>query len=110
MKRVYAILDTASEMLFGGLHLFPSDTPAIRFFGDIASDQQTMIARHPKDFALVHVGDVYDNGQWCNEQVEGVTDERGQPVYRQTTLRLVMTGEQWLAAQNPGEQLALKVG
>lgn len=53
---IYAIRDLVANSLLGGLHLFRHPAPAVRFFGDIAADQQTMIARHPQDYDLIRIG------------------------------------------------------
>lgn len=84
MKRVYAILDTVSDMILGGLHLFPHDAPAIRFFGDLCGDPQTQLGRHPKDHALVNMGYLTDENQMVG--IERV---------------VIITGDAWLATQAP---------
>lgn len=56
MKKIYAILDTLAAAIVGGLHVFPHDAPAVRFFSDIAGDPQTMIGRHPDDHSLICLG------------------------------------------------------
>lgn len=38
----------------------PSDEAAVRTFGDILADKNTMFGRHPEDFALFRIG-TYDN-------------------------------------------------
>lgn len=87
-KQVYALVDTRAGCILGGLHLFPHDAPAVRFFGDLAADPQTMIGRHPNDHQLVQIG-VLD--EFTQELV-------GSPI------RVVITGAAWLAAQQPQEK------
>lgn len=53
MKRLYAILDIQSKMIIGGVHVFPQDAAAIRFFRDLVGDPQTMMGRHPNDHNLL---------------------------------------------------------
>lgn len=53
MKRLYAIMDLAAPSILGGVHVFPSDVAAMRFFRDLVGDPQTMMGRHPKDHNLI---------------------------------------------------------
>lgn len=59
---IYAIRDTAADSIIGGLHMFKHDAVAVRFFMDIASDHQTMVARHLADHEIVKVGDIEESG------------------------------------------------
>jgi len=86
IRTIYAIRDTLAETLLGGLHLFITDAQAIRFFGDLASDNQTAIARHPNDHELVKLGEL---------------DERTGVVQAFVSPFVVITGAQWRAAQTP---------
>lgn len=56
MKLIVAIFDLAADMIIGGVHLFAHDAAAVRFFGDLVADPQTMISRHPKDHVLKQIG------------------------------------------------------
>jgi hypothetical protein len=85
MKKLYAIFDRAAEAI-GPVMVFAHDAAAIRSFGDVASDPQSLISRHPADFELLHIGEVTDRG---------VVDTDGP--------RVVITGEQWKMAQQPAE-------
>lgn len=68
MKKLYAILDRAAPGVLGGVHVFPSDTAAIRFFGDLVSDPNTMMGRHPKDHDLLCIASMDDeNGELLTE-------------------------------------------
>lgn len=82
--KVYAIRDLVANALVGGLHLFAHDAPAVRFFGDIASDPQTMIARHPADYDLICIGQY-------NEDTYSLTPER---------VEIVITGAAYHAAHS----------
>lgn len=57
---IYVVYDTKAEapLVMGpqGLHLFPHDAVAIRFFSDLVNDKQTMIHRHPEDYVLKELG------------------------------------------------------
>ena len=55
-KRLYAIRDIRAVEVVGGVHVFPGDPAAVRFFNDIATDKQTMVGRHLKDHELLCVG------------------------------------------------------
>lgn len=91
MKQLYAIVDTMAETLVGGVHVFPADAVAVRFFSDIASDPQTMIARHPADHELVHIATIEDDGEIVG-----------------ATRRTVLTGSAWKAAQDATNAIALE--
>lgn len=68
MKKLYAILDTAATNILGGIHLFPRDEAALRFFRDLVGDPQTMMGRHPKDHNLLCVGELdEENGNILTE-------------------------------------------
>lgn len=82
MRRIYAILDTVSDMILGGLHLFPHDAPAVRFFGDLCADPQTSLGRHPDDHELILVGAI---------------DEHNNMIALERTT--IITGKAWNAAQ-----------
>lgn len=58
--RLYAIYDTVARAIVGGVHVCQRDEVAIRLFGDVASDNQTMIARHPSDYELLYLGELGD--------------------------------------------------
>lgn len=84
MKRLYAILDTAAAMIIGGVHVFPNDAPAIRFFGDLVADPQTMMGRHPKDHQLLCIASL--------DEEDGSLLTEGFP-------QVVITGDAMKAAQ-----------
>lgn len=86
IRTLYAIRDVLAETIIGGIHLFITDAQAIRFFGDIASDSQTSIAKHPGDHELIKVGELHEN---TGQLIAFVAPHT------------VITGSQWLAAQAP---------
>lgn len=57
---IYAIYDNVAKSLAGGLYLHKHEASAVRFFADVASDPQTMVAKHPQDFDLVRLGHLRD--------------------------------------------------
>ncbi|WNK14108.1 MAG: nonstructural protein [Microvirus sp.] len=81
---IYAIKDTLADTIIGGLHLFKHDAAAIRFFGDVASEKNTIVNKHVSDHELVHLGSL--------DETSGslVADHR-----------VIMTGAAWLAASTP---------
>ena len=81
-KSIYAIVDTKAETIIGGLHLFAHEAAAVRFFGDIASDAQTMVARHIGDHQLLELGEI-------DETTGDIRPDS----------RVVITGAAWKAAQ-----------
>lgn len=85
---IYAVIDTKADAIVGGLQLHRADAAAIRAFGDIASDPQTIIARHPEDFELRRLGFIDINNEIVTPSTESDT---------------IITGAQWKAAQQPQE-------
>lgn len=79
---IYAVRDTVADAIVGGLQLHRADAAAIRTFGDIASQRDSIVAMHPGDFELV-----------CLGSIDGLSIT--------PDARVVITGAQWLAAQQP---------
>ena len=57
---MYAIYDYKVEV-FQSVFTAKNDAQAERLFADVASDKETIIGRHPRDFALVRLGKVDTN-------------------------------------------------
>lgn len=97
MTGIYAVLDTVSSSLFGGLHLHKADAAAVRMFTDALTDERTLIAKHPADFDLICLGYV------CEVTVPENGDRLGIPAGGISTqgITLVLAGKQWLASQPP---------
>lgn len=89
VKNVYAIWDKSAETIVGGVHLFPNDTAAIRFFGDIAIDSQTFVSRHIDDHDLLILGKLDE------EDAVLIPVDLGDKV--------VITGAAWKSSQTPAE-------
>jgi hypothetical protein len=89
IKGIYAIRDVTAQSVVGGLHLFVAPAAAIRFFGDIASDPQTMVSRHILDHELICCG--------------ALDEETG--AISQTGPDVVISGAAWKAAQTPTEEI-----
>lgn len=53
---LYVVVDNKAGQALGGVHVFRHDAPAVRMFTDIHADEQSVIHKHPSDFALVRVG------------------------------------------------------
>lgn len=82
---IYAITDNIANTIHGGLITQKHDAAAIRFFGDVANDHQTLLYRHPQDFDLVRLGYITHNNQL-------------EPAYE-----IIITGKAWRASQKPEE-------
>lgn len=63
MRFIYGVFDRVAGSVTGGLMLFAADAVAVRTFGDICRDPNTMMARHPNDYDLVRLGILADNGE-----------------------------------------------
>jgi hypothetical protein len=87
-KGIYAIYDKSAQAIVGGLHLYVNDAAAIRFFGDVAVDPQTFVARHIEDHDLIKIG---------------VLDEVNALVTDCLQYVEVITGTAWKAAQTSTE-------
>lgn len=91
MKKLYAIRDDlAMELGSPVVHVMAHDAQAIRFFGDVASQRDTSVGRHTKDFSLICLGDVAPDGTVSPEEEGGMLT---------VAPRIVLTGEKWLASQ-----------
>lgn len=87
MIRIYALFDKLAASIVGGLHTFKHDAAAIRFFGDIAGDPKSFVAKHAADYDLLVLGTMDD---------QGVIDAEHPAI--------VISGAQWVAAQVPSAQ------
>lgn len=67
-KGIYAVRDRVAQEIVGQILLFPHDAVAVRFFQELAEDQNTAIHRHLRDHDLIKCG-TYDT-QECS--VEGM--------------------------------------
>lgn len=80
---IYAIVDLKADAIIGGLQLHRADAAAIRAFGDIASNPETIVSKHPEDYELRRLG-------WLTLENE----------IEQSILECVISGAQWKAAQS----------
>lgn len=84
-RLITAIIDRLSMDTVGDALFVVAAAPvAIRQFGDIASQPNTQVARHIGDYELVQLGTLEDDLT--------ITPTRA----------VLITGEQWKAAQDPG--------
>lgn len=56
IENMYAIYDNKTEA-FNAPFFAPTDGAAVRMIQDALADPNTMLARHPQDFNLFHVGE-----------------------------------------------------
>ena len=57
---MFSVFDSKAAV-FGTPFFMQREAAAIRAFSDLANDPQTMVGKHPEDFALFHVGDFDDD-------------------------------------------------
>lgn len=85
MKFIYAIRDRLAQDLVGmqmyTLFVFRTDQQAVRYFADSILDDKSVLAKHPADYELVHLGTIAEDGT--------ITSERP---------RIVITGDALIAA------------
>lgn len=82
---VVALIDKVAADFLGPLHLFRHPAPAIRMFTDLCT-QQTAVAQHIADHEL---------------RIVGILDDATLEIEPRN--ELLISGEQWLASQNTGE-------
>lgn len=80
---IYAIVDHTANSVVGGLFLHSHEASAVRFFSDVASDQQTLVGRHVADHSLVCLGHI--------DMETGLITA--------TIPHTVITGQSWAAAR-----------
>jgi len=89
-KLLCVVRDRVADAI-GPVMVFAAVPAAVRLFSDLALDPGTMVHRHPADFELLHVASI-------DESTGEVA--AGRPV-------VLLTGEAWLAAQEPREKIAV---
>lgn len=83
-KLLCVILDRMAQAI-GPVMVFPALGAAVRTFGDVANDPQTMVSRHPEDFDVLQVANIDD--------ATGVVTPLVPPA-------VLLTGAAWVAAQS----------
>lgn len=58
--KVYSLFDSKAEC-YGTPFFMPNRAMAIRAFGNLASDRDTLVAKHPTDFTLFEIGSFDDH-------------------------------------------------
>lgn len=92
MRRIYGIQDLKAQELLGTLlQIFRHDAAAIRMFTDACEHKESLVAKHPADFALVCLGHITDDNTIVPEN------------------RTVITGEALIAAIAEPQPGALKI-
>lgn len=84
-KGLYAIVDTITADLVGNMNcvtVHKGDTPAIRFFNEVAREPQTHVRQHINDMVFVRLG-------WLSDETNEVTPD----------FEILLTGQRWMAAQ-----------
>lgn len=97
MKNIYAVRDKVANAIVGTLWLLGADAPAIRIFTDIASDPQSMLAKHPGDFELLCLGELA--AEATNILGEPTGENLGPLIAIKS--RVVLDGAAWAATQQP---------
>lgn len=84
-KQLYAVYDTVSQQLIGGIIIEVADAPAIRAFHDALRMKDSLLAQHPEDYTLVNLA---------------ALDPAGYIVIGETQPQIVATGKAWRESQN----------
>lgn len=84
---IYGIRDDKAQALASPtLFLFPHVAAAIRMFGDIITDPNTALNKHPEDYTLVCLGSMDEDTQIITpEPAHRMTILRGADYIKQTT-------------------------
>lgn len=93
MKRLYSVYDVKAEA-YGPLMAVKADAVAVREFGNLVLDPQSMVGKYPDDYELHELGGFHD---------DAVTDDDPRRVFG-VGPRVVMTARNFLAAQASGPQ------
>jgi len=59
---LYVVYDLVAQAVQGGVHCFPADAVAIRFFRDVMDAPDTSLNKHPEDYDLLCVGSLSSEG------------------------------------------------
>jgi len=87
VKSVYSVYDVKAEA-YSPLFMQAHDAAAVRAFGELLSDRQSLAAKYPEDYELHVVGEFEECPATLSESVLS----GGVP-------RVVITGAQWVQAQ-----------
>lgn len=89
-RKIYAIRDRIAQDLVGHsmyvLMVFRTDAEATRYFADAILDPKSILAKHPGDYELIHLGDLTPEG-YILETV--------------TTANIIITGSALVNAMTP---------
>lgn len=104
-RGLYAILDKKAADLVGGIMAITIHShvaTAVRMFNDIATSQNSQIAKYPEDFALIYLGGINlhaitDDDQQITEIVANLQAD--------STYTVVLEGTVWAANQQAAAQL-----
>lgn len=86
-KGIYVIRDNIAQTALGGPLVFPHHAVAVRFFGDLAKDQQSVIHKYLDDHSLLYIGTFDEESSKIEPLAEGV--------------ETIITGAAWRAAHQP---------
>lgn len=104
-KLVYAIFDKLASDIIGGLHLFNTEVAAVRFFSDVASNPETLVHKHIRDYELIQLARAVDSDHPSLSHHQQQHDD-GQPLRVPQLIpdyKVVITGAAWAAAQQQQE-------
>ena len=59
---LYVVFDRVAESVQGGVHCFPHDAVAVRFFRDVMDAPDTSLSKHPADYDLLCLGSLDNDG------------------------------------------------
>lgn len=96
-RKIYAIRDRIAQDLVGHsmyvLMVFRTDAEATRYFADAILDPKSILAKHPGDYELIHLGDLTPEGYILDTV---------------TTANIIITGSALVAAMGPDKPELVK--
>lgn len=69
LRQLYMVYDITAETVIGGIILEGSDGPAVRAFRDALATKESVLAQHPEDYNLLHLGSIVSDGKIITDGV-----------------------------------------
>lgn len=63
LKQLYVVYDKVADTIIGGIVQENNDAPAMRAFSDALGTPDSILAKHPEDYALLHIGEIRPSGE-----------------------------------------------
>lgn len=94
-KQIYSVFDLVAGQMFGPLLVLPNHAVARRTFQDALMGEGSVMAPHPADYVLIHIGTI-------NVETGAIRQLTNDP----STTSPIITGEAIIHLQNPAGVIA----